>query len=191
MMKSDFLWVLPDGTLESLDSLENATKKIGEPGFVWFNFVKASREELSELSAPLGLHPLSIEDCTDETQVPKMDEFPNYTFIVFNALRYDPEELISDEVDFFIGSNFLVTVSGYADYTQFPINGIMPVVERNNSAVKKGPAWLMHLIMDYMVDNMANVVEQAEVDIDKAEEKILDSPSALIRHGSTYLRRTC
>jgi len=189
MMKSDFLWVLPDGTLESLDSLENATKKIGEPGFVWFNFVKASREELSELSAPLGLHPLSIEDCTDETQVPKMDEFPNYTFIVFNALRYDPEELISDEVDFFIGSNFLVTVSGYADYTQFPINGIMPVVERNNSAVKKGPAWLMHLIMDYMVDNMANVVEQAEVDIDKAEEKILDSPSGFDPSRLTYLRR--
>lgn len=188
-MKSEFLRVLPDGTLESLDSFESATNKLGEPGFVWFNFVKASREELTGLSGPLGLHPLSLEDCTDETQVPKMDEFPNYTFIVFNALRYDPEELVSDEVDFFIGSNFLVTVSGYADYSRYPINGIMTVIERNNPSVRKGPAWLMHLIMDHMVDNMADVVEQAEVDIDRAEEEILASPSDFDPSRLTYLRR--
>jgi magnesium transporter len=191
MMKSDFLWVLPDGTLESFDSLESIIKKVEEPGFMWLNYVKASREELTVLSGSLGLHPLSLEDCTDETQVPKMDEFPNYTFIVFNALRYDTEEeeLVSDEVDFFIGSNFLVTVSGYADYSRFPINGIMPVIERNNSAIKKGPAWLMHLIMDHMVDNMADVVEQAEVDIDHAEEEILASPSEFDPSRLTYLRR--
>lgn len=180
---------MPDGTLELLDSFESATTKLGEFGYVWFNFVKASREELTGLSGPLGLHPLSLEDCTDETQVPKMDEFPNYTFIVFNALRYDPEELISDEVDFFIGSNFLVTVSGYAENTRFPIDGIMPVIERNNSAIKKGPAWLMHLVMDYMVDNMADIVEQAEVDIDHAEEEILAVPSDFDPSRLTYLRR--
>ncbi len=189
MIKSEFLWVRHDGAPESLDSFESATGKLGEPGYVWFNFVKASRDELTGLSGPLGLHPLSLEDCTDETQVPKMDEFPNYTFIVFNALRYDPEELVSDEVDFFIGSNFLVTVSGYADYSQFPIDGIMPVIERNNSAVRKGPAWLMHLIMDHMVDNMADVVEQAEVDIDRAEEEILATPSDFDPSRLTYLRR--
>lgn len=189
MMKSEFLWILPDGTLESLDSFEGATNKLGESGYVWFNFVKASREELTKLSGPLGLHPLSLEDCTDETQVPKMDEFPNYTFIVFNALRYDPEELVSDEVDFFIGSNFLVTVSGYAGNTRFPIQGIMPVIERNNSALKKGPAWLMHLIIDHMVDNMADMVEQAEVDIDHAEEEILATPSDFDPSRLTYLRR--
>lgn len=189
MMKSEFIRVLPDGTLESLETFESATEKVGEPGFVWFNFVKASREELSGLSGSLGLHPLSLEDCTDETQVPKMDEFPNYTFIVFNALRYDPEELVSDEVDFFIGSNFLVTVSGYADYSRYPISGIMAVIERNNSAVRKGPAWLMHLIMDHMVDNMADVVEQAEVDIDRAEEEILAAPSEFDPSRLTYLRR--
>ncbi len=189
MARSEFYHISTGGDLEKITTLEEAASAMNNDGYVWFNYTKASREELAELTTPLGLHPLSIEDCTDETQVPKMDEFPNYTFIVFNALRYDPEELISDEVDFFIGSNFLVTVSGYADYTQFPINGIMPVVERNNSAVKKGPAWLMHLIMDYMVDNMANVVEQAEVDIDKAEEKILDSPSGFDPSRLTYLRR--
>ncbi|MDX9904767.1 MAG: magnesium transporter CorA family protein [Bacteroidales bacterium] len=189
MMSSEFYHITTRGDLEKITTLEGAASALKDDGYVWVNYTKASREELAELSAPLGLHPLSLEDCTDETQVPKMDEFPNYTFIVFNALRYDPEELVSDEVDFFIGNNFLVTVSGYADYTRFPLGAIMPVIERNISAVKKGPAWLMHLIIDHMVDNMADMVEQAEVDIDHAEEEILDSPSDFDPSRLTYLRR--
>ncbi|HNT93164.1 MAG: hypothetical protein H6545_06015 [Bacteroidales bacterium] len=141
MSRSEYYHISTGGDLEKITTLEGAASAVKDDGYEWFNYTKASREELVKLSAPLGLHPLSLEDCTDEIQVPKMDEFPYYTFIVFNALRYDPEELVSDEVDFFIGSNFLVTVSCYADHTRFPIGDIMPVIERNISAIKKGQAW--------------------------------------------------
>jgi len=189
MKRSDFYHISTGGDLEKITTLEGAVSALNDDGFVWFNYTKASREELSELTTPLGLHPLSIEDCTDETQVPKMDEFPNYTFIVFNALWYDPEELISDEVDFFIGKNFLVTVSGYSENTRYPIEGILPAIERNTPSTKRGPAWLMHVIIDYMVDQMADVVEKAEIDIDRAEEEILGSPSEFDPSQLTYLRR--
>ena len=189
MSRSEFYHISTGGDPEKINTLEGAVSALNDDGFVWFNFTKASREELSELTTPLGLHPLSIEDCTDETQVPKMDEFPNYTFIVFNALWYDPEELVSDEVDFFIGKNFLVTVSGYSENTRYPIDGILPVIERNTPSVKRGPAWLMHVIIDYMVDQMADVVEKAEIDIDRAEEEILGSPSEFDPSQLTYLRR--
>ena len=189
MARSDFYHISAGGSLAKITTLEGAVSALKDDGYVWFNYTKASRDDLAELSAPLGLHPLSLEDCTDETQVPKMDEFPNYTFIVFNALRHEPEELISDEVDFFIGSNFLVTVSGYAENSRFPIDGIMSVIERNISSVRRGPAWLMHLILDHMVDSMADMVEQAEVDIDHAEEEILARPSDFDPSRLTYLRR--
>ena len=189
MSRSEFYHISTGGDLEKINTLEGAVSALNDDGFVWFNYTKASREKLSELATPLGLHPLSIEDCTDETQVPKMDEFPNYTFIVFNALWYDPEELVSDEVDFFIGKNFLVTVSGYSENTRYPIDGILPVIERNTPSVKRGPAWLMHVIIDYMVDQMADVVEKAEIDIDRAEEEILGSPSEFDPSQLTYLRR--
>ena len=189
MSRSEFYHISTGGNLEKITTLEGAVSALNDDGYVWFNYTKASREELAELSAPLGLHPLSLEDCTDETQVPKMDEFPNYTFIVFNALRYDPEELTSDEVDFFIGKNFLVTVSGYSETSRYPLDGIIPVIERNTQSIKRGPAWLMHIIIDYMVDQMADIVEKAEIDIDHAEEEILGSPSEFDPSRLTYLRR--
>ena len=189
MNTPEFYRIASSGDLEKLDSFSEAVKALGDKGYVWFNYSKASREELAELVEPLKIHPLSLEDCTDENQVPKMDEFPGYTFLVFNALCYDGEELMSDEVDLFIGENFVVTVSGYSEATQFPLKDIHSAIERNISAVKRGPAWLMHIIIDYIVDQMADVVEKAEADLDKAEEEILASPAVFDPSRLIYLRR--
>jgi magnesium transporter len=189
MSTSEFYRITSSGELEKLDSFSEAVKALRDNGYVWFNYWKASRENLAELVEPLKIHPLSLEDCTDENQVPKMDEFPAYTFIVFNALRYDREELLSDEVDLFLGENFVVTVSGYSEATQFPIKDIHSAIERNISAVKRGPAWLMHIILDYIVDQMADVVEKAEADLDHVEEEILASPAVFDPTRLIYLRR--
>jgi len=189
MATSEFYHISSGGSLKKISKFAGAVSALKDDGYVWFNYRKASHEDLAELIEPLDLHPLSLEDCTDENQVPKMDEFPNYTFIVFNALMYDNEELISDEVDLFIGEKYLVTVSGYSETTKYPIEGIKPVIERNSAAVKQGPAWLMHIILDYIVDQMADTVDKAEANIDKAEEAILASPSAFDPSQLTYIRR--
>jgi len=47
----------------------------------------------------------------------------------------------------------------------------------------------MHIILDYIVDQMADAVEKAEDEIDQAEEAILASPSAFDPAMLTYLRR--
>lgn len=189
MAKSEFYHITSGGSLENITTFAGAISALNDDGYVWFNYRKSSREDLSELIEPLGLHPLSLEDCTDENQVPKLDEFPNYAFMVFNALRFEQEELMSDEVDLFIGEKYLVTVSGYSEATKYPIDGIKEVIERNIAAVKRGPAWLMHIILDYIVDQMADAVEKAEADIDAAEEAILASPSTFDPAMLTYLRR--
>jgi magnesium transporter len=189
MSKSEFYTIGPTGAFAKLESLKEATEALEGSGYVWFNYIKASREELNELAIPLGLHPLSIEDCTLGSQVPKMDELPNYAFIVFNALNYNGEEIMSDEVDLFIGKNFLVTVSGYSDLSRFPLEGINAVIERNLPVVSRGPAWLMHLVLDFVVDQVADTIDAEEEDIDRAEEAILDSPGAFDPSKLLYLRR--
>ncbi len=189
MSTSEFYRVPPSGELEKLNSFSEAVTALGNDGYVWFNYQKATRDELAELINPLVIHPLSLEDCTDENQVPKMDEFPAYTFIVFNALLYDHEDLLSDEVDLFLGKNFVVTVSGYSEATRFPIEGIYAIIQRNISVAKHGPAWLTYLVLDNIVDSMVDAVEKAEADIDQAEEDILASPGTFDPSKLIYLRR--
>ena len=84
MTTSEFYHITAGGSLEKISTFAGAVSAMKDDGYVWFNYRKATRDELSELIEPLGLHPLSLEDCTDENQVPKLDEFPSYSALWFS-----------------------------------------------------------------------------------------------------------
>ena len=44
-----------------------------DPRFIWLDVVDPTREELSELVADYGLHPLSVNDCLDPEHLPKYE----------------------------------------------------------------------------------------------------------------------
>jgi len=72
------------GAMRVLADVAEAVQSLAEPGFVWFDVGGPRPEELTPLGAALNLHPLSLEDCLDENQIPKLDIFPNYSFLLFN-----------------------------------------------------------------------------------------------------------
>ena len=110
----------------------------------------------------MGLHPLSIEDCTDKNQVPKIEDFPGNTFIIFNAFSYTDRKLSVDEVDLFIGEKFLITVSGYDSDARRPLHDIQRIVELDIERARQGPAFLMHIILDHIVDQKFVAIEALE-----------------------------
>jgi magnesium transporter len=189
MTLPSFYHISPSGEMTTLSNLDDALRAMSGSGYVWLDYVHATREDLTVLIEPFSLHPLSVEDCTDENQVPKLEEFQNYSFIIFNALYYSDYELITDEVDFFAGSKFIITVSGYSESSHLPLSGIESIVRRNLQAIKGGPSRLMHLILDSIVDSMGITVEKIEEEIDLAEEAILDLPASFDASGLVYLRR--
>jgi len=160
-----------------------------EGGFVWLDFCQPSKEELSALIAPFGLHPLSIEDCTDENQVPKIDDFPGNTFIIFNVFTYADNELTIAEVDLFIGQRFVISVSGRDARGRRLLNGIDRIVERDVATVRQGPAFLLHEILDQIVDGKFTAIETLEDELNKAEEAILDDLATFNPAGLLQLRR--
>jgi len=64
-----------------------AMQSLAQAGFVWFDIHNPSLEELAPLGLALNLHHLSLEDCLDEYQIPKLDTFPTYSFLLFNHYR--------------------------------------------------------------------------------------------------------
>jgi Mg2+ and Co2+ transporter CorA len=63
--QSRYVHILPDGPVLRTGSRAEALALLADGGFVWFDFVDPARTELESLIKPLGLHPLSIEDCFD------------------------------------------------------------------------------------------------------------------------------
>lgn len=174
MTATKFYHFPKSGTFYGLQTLGEAIMASKEDGFVWFNFYNPTRNELNMLVESLGIHPLSVEDCFDAQQVPKIEHFINNTFIIFNSFTIVNRELYVDEIDIFIGKDFLITVSGINSADRQPLNDLAGVLETGKMNIKGGPDYLMHKILDYIVDEKYKAFDVLEDELEGAEELLLN-----------------
>lgn len=177
MSESKFYHFAPTGSFYGVKNVAEAVTALREGGFIWLNFFNPSIEELHSLVDTMDVHPLSVEDCLDSSQVPKIEYFPNNTFIIFNAFSYTDKQLFIDEVDIFIGKNFLITVCGINSEGRKPLNNIERIVASDPSLAKAGPAFLMHVVLDYIVDEKLVAFESLEDELEIAEDDVLKNPA--------------
>ena len=178
MSKSRFYHISPAGKLSHIPTVDAALAAVKDGGFVWLHYNQTTKEELSNLIEPLGLHPLAIEDCFDDNEVPKIEDFPSNTFILFNCFDYSNRELSIGEIDLFIGDNFLVTVSQRNSENQSFLDGFEHIVETNIQSARQGPSFLMHIILDYVVDQKFTAIEALEDELDTVEGAMLADTSS-------------
>jgi magnesium transporter len=193
MSESKFYYFPSKGSLYCVGTLDEAVEAAGEGGFVWLDFYQPSRETLSGLVDKMGIHPLSVEDCFDDGQVPKIEYFMNNTFIIFNSFSYSKNELFIDEVDLFIGKNFLITVSGHNSDTRKPLDNLGGKIENGSTDAKTGPDFLLHIVLDWLVDEKYKAFDDMEEELEVAEESLLEDvekfqPAQLIHMRKNLMR---
>ncbi|MCJ7695598.1 MAG: magnesium transporter CorA family protein, partial [Anaerolineaceae bacterium] len=153
--------------------LSKVQSKTKADGYIWLDYCQPSKEDLVPLMDFLHFHPLSIEDCLDENQLPKMEDFQNHTFLIFNAIEYTSNALLVHEVNVFIGKDFLVTVSRQDSKAQPLFSNMDKLVELSANQIKQGPAFLLHILLDKIVDQKFLAIESIEDTLDNNEEVIL------------------
>jgi len=166
------------GLFYGINTLDEAINVSKENGYIWLNYYNPEKHDLIELVDKLGIHPLSVEDCLDDKQVPKIEHFSDNTFILFNAFHYSQHILKIDEVNFFIGKNYLITVSGHNSDDRKPLAELDKIISGDPGNIKLGPAVLMHRILDHIVDKKFLAFEALEDELEEAEDQILEKPSA-------------
>lgn len=186
MTESWFYHIEPSGKLVRIATVADALAASRAGGFLWLHYCQPTKQDLTALVDPLGLHPLSIEDCLDDNQVPKIEDFPRNTFLLFNAFDYAGTKLTIDEIDLFIGDNFLVTVTRRDEDQGRLFDGIERIVEMDIESARQGPAFLMHVILDHVVDRKFMAIETLEDQLDDAEEAMLADVSRF--HPADLLR---
>jgi len=190
MAESRFYHLAASGKLRGVATLNEVLDLGRQGGFIWLDFYQPTRQELLPLVDPLGIHPLSIEDCTDENQVPKIEDFPRNTFIIFNAFDYSDQKLSISEVDLIIGEKYLISVHGVASGDAAGSRAAVErIVERNIEIARQGPAYLLHVILDAIVDQKFVAIEALENELDGAEEALLADPANFNPADMLRLRR--
>lgn len=78
---------------------------------LWVDLAEATDEEIKRvMQDTFAVHPLTIEDCLQETPLPKFEVYESYVYIVVHAVDYTrTEKFTTTELDLILGTNFLIT----------------------------------------------------------------------------------
>ena len=174
---SSCTYVAPDGkTSHDLSDEEVRSLVAAGKGVLWYRLTHdddASRQVLSEV---FGFHPLAIDDCfNNRVDTPKVDDYGGYLFIVAQSVQFSPTQSLQlNELDLFLGPNYVVSVQAKQE---------MPLVDKlyaeaaaNPHIMGRGADFLLHTIIDVMVDQLLPAVEDMDEEIDRLEQLILENP---------------
>jgi magnesium transporter len=122
-----------------------------------------------------GFHPLAVEDALKETHVPKIDDWDNYLYVVLNSVFFETnDELSSNEIDIFLGKNYLVT---YHESFVPSIELLWERCQQDGRLMRRGSTRLMYRLMDQVVENALPLIEELGVSLARLEEDIFHSPA--------------
>jgi len=148
-------------------------------GLLWVDLEAPNEFEEETLIDIFNFHPLAVEDCITDQSHPKLDDYEEYLFMVMHALtskqKGKHEELETNELDIFIGENYVVTVH------RNPLECVRQTRELANkkaaSVMAGGPDILVHAILDRLVDNYLPVLTDYDVKIDTLEKEMFNHAS--------------
>jgi magnesium transporter len=140
---------------------------------IWVDLEAATEQESTLLSRYFNFHPLAIEDCISETLLPKVDDFGDYLFLVLHGARVSEKGLSTMEINFFLGPTYLVT---YHDEPSRSINNAKDRCHKNSLSITRGVDFLLHEILDGMVDNYFPVLDHLDEAVDQVEEEVFKRP---------------
>jgi magnesium transporter len=184
-----FYHLVPGAGPAELPDLDSAVAAMNSGGYVWLNFLDPPRKELEALIEPLGLHPLAIEDCLDENQIPKIEDYLTNTFILFNVYFFEEKTLTVDEVDLFVGKKFFVLSCRNLHGRPRFLDRLLEEARADIKNVALGPDRLLHVILDYIVDQKFHAIEFLQEELDGMEEEIIGRIATFNPHDLMHLRK--
>ena len=156
---------------------------------VWLDVCRPTPDDLAVVADELGLHPLAREDATGRAQRPKVEPYADHHFLVAYAAAYDREsrELTTSDIDVFFGSRWLLTVR------KEPVFDIAPVVAQwddTAALAKHGTAFLLHGLLDVVVEGHFAVIESLDDEIEDIEERLFGAePAGIDAQRQTFALR--
>jgi magnesium transporter len=170
-------------------SLAEAIARRGE-GLLWLDIVGLhDADMLDRVGKAFDLHSLVMEDVLNTEQRPKFEDYDNYLFVVLRRLRYDRQSghLEADQVSLVLSKDFVLS------FQEAEAGLFEPVRQRLRSARsrlrKAGPDYLLHALIDCVVDDYFTVLETLGEEIEQLELQILDRPSPVAMRTLHRLKR--
>jgi magnesium transporter len=159
-----------------------------EDEVVWLDLCGLDRSLIDAIAAAFRLHPLAVEDAVHAHQRSKLEAYPDHDLIIARTVALVDGHPISDQMSFFVGASFVVTIQ------EVPGDPFDPVRERLTSEdptlLAGGVGKLLHALVDAVVDDYFPLISSVGDRIEDLEETVLEAPKDENLAEIQRLRRT-
>jgi len=147
---------------EKVDCAQNRSE------FVWIGIADPTPQEMRNLQECYELHPLAIEDAIVADQLPKVDVYGDQLFVVARTARLQGETIEYGETAIFVGHSHIITVRHSSERAH---TALREQLEKAPKLLMHGTDYLLHAVLDYIVDGFVPLVDDIEEDVLDMEEQ--------------------
>ena len=162
-----------DGRLLSdINIIEASPKLEMKEDFLWIGLHEPNEETLAAVQKQFGLHELAVEDALDPRHLPKMESYGDHLFVVARTVHFDEDRIAYGNTAIFMGRNFIITVRHGSNRGHAPVRAQL---EATPWLLKQGPDYVLHAILDFIVDGYFDVIDLEEEQVLAMEDHALDT----------------
>src|ERR687896_2121824 len=160
--------------------VEPRISELSANGLTWVHVDEPTSLEAEALRQRFGFHELDVEDVLSKRQRPKIDEYPDYLFVVLHFPFYDKsvQRLNAAELDVFLGQEFLITL---------PNAELLPVTylfrrceddpDLRADLFSKGSGYLLYHVLDDLFDYCFPILDKIGTKLDTIEDDVFEERS--------------
>ena len=181
-------------------SVERHFETIKGDDFSWIDLVNPTRSDVEVLGKKYNFNALNIEDCLAKFELPKLDSYDDNVFIILHFPPLASRRVMPkvSQLAIFIGRDFLVTIH------QGDLKPLVDMVnvckensddERKKRLMGKSTAYLLHEMIDVLVDDLLHTSRRIDGNLDDIEDSVFDENKSaarkisLLRREITTLKR--
>lgn len=140
---------------------------------IWVDMESPTEADEQVLLDVFHFHPLTVEDCRENRHYPKIEEFEGYIYFIVHGVTADTSSASFNtiELDGFLGTNYVITY--HHDFFR-SIANVKQLLHTSPIACQRGTAFLLHQILDQVVDYYSPVLDDFDERIDQLEDNIFN-----------------
>jgi magnesium transporter len=142
---------------------------------VWTDIETPDEADRRLLADVFHIHELAVEDALAELHYPKVERYDGVLYLILHGISSGAGQagFATEDVDFLLGHNFLVTVHNYNSRS---IEAELDVCRRHAEVFADGPIGICHRIVQRMVEHYAPEVDGLEDRVERLESEIFQAP---------------
>ncbi|MEK9658185.1 MAG: magnesium/cobalt transporter CorA [bacterium] len=158
-------------TIDNLKTIKRSKEKIDWVDIRGIHDLQIMRET----GSIFNIHSLILEDITNTSQLPKIEEHPQHFFILIKAISFDGAEIKLEHIALFLAPKLILS---FQENTADTFSIVKDrVLNKKGKVTEKKEDYLFYTLFDYVIDTYFESLRKIDVRLSELNVEVDQAPS--------------